>query len=92
MIRTQVFTLALLLALSFAPVSQACNFGGFGARFQFPGNCGPRRAPTYAERYYYSNSAYPKYYYGFHANYMQSIGLPPGDIGLRSYGIQWSPW
>lgn len=52
----------------------------------------PRRAPTYDEYYQYMNSQFPKYYGGFHASYFQSIGVPPGDIGLRGNGIFATPW
>ena len=51
-----------------------------------------RRAPTHEEYKQYMNSHFPKYYGGFHANYFQDIGIPPGDVGLRGNGIFPSPW
>lgn len=91
--------LAILLVLSCSSVTQAITLtfgGGSWGRPTvgvggYPGFM-HRRPMTYEERYYWSNNLYPKYYGGFHANYFQSIGLPPGDIGLRSYGIHPTPW
>ncbi len=59
---------------------------------QGQGRTAPRRAPTYDEYYHYMNSHFPKYYGGFHSSYFQSIGVPPGDIGLRGNGIFATPW
>ena len=53
---------------------------------------GPRRAPTYPEYYHYMNSYYPKFYGGFHASYFQTIGISPGDYGLRGNGFMQIPW
>jgi hypothetical protein len=49
-------------------------------------------APPGYPRYQYSKQVYPKYYYGFHARYMQNIGVPTGDVGLRGNGIMYNPW
>ena len=94
------FALAIFLILGLSSMTQAftLTFGGGGwGRSRYGGlgqaaEYGYRRPMTYEERYYWSNSLYPKYYGGFHANYFQSLGLPPGDIGLRSYGIHPTPW
>lgn len=53
---------------------------------------GSDHAPPGYPRYQYSKQVYPKYYYGFHARYMQNMGVPTGDVGLRGNGITWNPW
>ena len=49
-------------------------------------------APTYQQRYEYSNWRYPKYIGGFHASYFQNMGVPTGDIGFRGNGLYMTPW
>ncbi len=51
-----------------------------------------RVAPSYAETYRYLNWRYPKYTGAFHANYFQSTGVAPGDIGFRGNGVYMTPW
>ena len=102
MLRKRLLLLACLIAVSYTGSASALGFYGFGVNIRHqpgygyrccgPGGCGYHRPWTYQEKYYYSNQMYPKYYYGFHANYMQSIGIPPGDIGLRTNGINLTPW
>jgi hypothetical protein len=103
--RLRSFLLAALITVSCAVPSSAQMFGGrviinrhtgpwqgnYHA-WQPPWYAGPRRAPTYDEYYHYMNSRFPKYYGGLHANYFQSTGVSPGDIGPRGNGIFPSPW
>ena len=53
---------------------------------------GPKRAPSYPEYYHFMNHYYPKFYGGFHASYFQTIGITPGDYGLRGNGFMQNPW
>ena len=34
----------------------------------------------------------PKYYGGFHSRYFDTLGVPPGDVGLRGNGVYWMAW
>jgi hypothetical protein len=96
--RLRIALIAVLFIFALAPCSHAQLFGGrlvLGRNhspWQPLFQPGPRRAPTYDEYYHYMNSHFPKYYGGFHANYFQSLGVPPGDVGLRGNGIFPSPW
>ena len=67
--------------------------GGFGRRGIFRGILfAPSRTVTYDERREYLNYYYPKYVGGLHASYFNSLGVPPGDVGLRGNGFYMTPW
>lgn len=51
-----------------------------------------RVAPSYRETYKYMNWRYPKYTGAFHANYFQTMGVAPGDVGFRGNGVYMTPW
>ena len=40
----------------------------------------------------YGRAVYPKYYWGFHAREFQNVGVPHGDLGIRSGGLSFEPW
>lgn len=48
--------------------------------------------PSYEQTRRALNDYYPKYYGGFHARDLQSIGIPGGDIGPRGNGVWMTPW
>ena len=75
--------LALPAALSILLIANSAN--AFGPRRIAPYN---KQAAVGA----YGRAVYPKYYWGFHAREFQNVGVPHGDIGIRSGGISFEPW
>ncbi len=53
---------------------------------------GPPPRYVAPEYYEYLNERYPKFRGGFHSNYLDNIGFPHGDIGIRGNGIYPTPW
>jgi hypothetical protein len=94
-----IFVLLAALALVFLIASSA-NAAGRRGWLRSPADPTPlvgdgqgsERVPPGYPRYEYSKAMYPKYYYGFHARYMQNLGVPTGDVGLRGNGIRYNPW
>ena len=95
------YSLALLSALALlTTIASPCPAAGRHGWLKGPpdptplvgdGN-GSEHVPPGYPRYEYSKANYPKYYYGFHARYMQNMGVPTGDVGLRGNSIRWNPW
>ncbi|HJN13539.1 MAG TPA: hypothetical protein QF564_32995 [Pirellulaceae bacterium] len=43
-------------------------------------------------RYESVEDAYPRYIGAFHSRYFNDLGVPPGDVGLRTNGVYMTPW
>ena len=43
-------------------------------------------------RYQCVEDAFPRYIGAFHSRYFNDLGVSPGDVGIRSNGVTFSPW
>jgi hypothetical protein len=81
--------LALLVIATLALVNpSAAHARGWRARMQ----AAAASRPTPAQNPQAAKAIYPKYNAGFHARYLENVGVPTGDVGLRGNGITWNPW
>jgi hypothetical protein len=84
--------LLLLLVFAFAPLMLADSCEAARPRWFNRGVESPRAYPSPQSRYQQAHAMYPKYNAGFHASYLQNMGVPTGDVGLRGNGITASAW
>ena len=92
--------LAVSLAVAlFVLLAGEANAQRHGRRIFFRGYTTPHRyqMPHYHGGYRYNpyhaySDLYPKFYGGFHSRHYTTLGVPPGDVGIRGNGFQWLPW
>ena len=88
------WVLAICVAAAILIVSVQSVSGAQPRRFfrRFVRPTPPRSYSSYDYQRQYSNYYYPKYYGGLHSSYFNSLGVAPGDVGLRGNGLYMTPW